>query len=47
VVAATDQDGNKTLITLDARGKPFEVNVPRSGSGTSISYNITRLEYEE
>jgi RHS repeat-associated protein len=47
VAATTDQDGNKTIITPDARGKPFEIKVPRSGSGTSISYNITRYEYDQ
>jgi RHS repeat-associated protein len=47
VVATTDQEGNKTLVTLDARGKPSQVKVPHSGSGTSISYNTTRYEYDQ
>jgi RHS repeat-associated protein len=47
VVATTDKDGNKTLLTLDARGKPFEVKVPHAGSGTTISYNTIRFEYDQ
>jgi RHS repeat-associated protein len=47
VVGRTDQDGNKTIITLDARGKPFEVKVPHASPGGTISYNITRFEYDQ
>src|SRR5205823_942563 len=35
------------LATLDARGKPAEVKVPHSTSGGTITYDITRYEYDQ
>ncbi|MFG1859194.1 DNRLRE domain-containing protein [Actinomadura geliboluensis] len=46
VTATTDQQGTTTKITLDARGKPIKVEVPRKDDG-GILYNTTRLEYDQ
>jgi RHS repeat-associated protein len=47
VVATTDQEGNKTLISLDARGLVSQVQVPHASSGGTISYNTTGFEYDQ
>jgi RHS repeat-associated protein len=47
VVARTDQEGNTTLIGLDARGLVSQVQVPRSSSGGTIAYNTTQYAYDQ
>ncbi len=47
VVARTDQEGNTTLITLDARGLVSQVKVPHSNSGGTISYNTSQFAYDQ
>ncbi|BBH66146.1 hypothetical protein ACTI_28310 [Actinoplanes sp. OR16] len=46
VTSTTDQLGNTTSITYDARGKAVEQKVPRSSEGGTVSYAITRFEYD-
>ncbi|MGP3926293.1 golvesin C-terminal-like domain-containing protein [Streptomyces sp. 8N616] len=46
VVSSTDQEGNKTLISYDERGKQTEVKVPHSGTST-ITYRTTKYEYDQ
>jgi RHS repeat-associated protein len=46
-ISTTDEDGNQTGYTLDARGMTAEVRVPfRNDSGTVV-FNTTRLNYDE
>jgi RHS repeat-associated protein len=47
VKAVTDKAGNKTEITLDARGKPVEVKAPHVNNGGTITYRTARLEYDQ
>lgn len=47
VKAVTDKAGNKTEITMDARGKPVEVRVPHANDAGTITYRTTRLEYDQ
>jgi RHS repeat-associated protein len=47
VVATSDEDGNKTLSTLDARGATVEVKVPHRNDSGTVIYNTTRYEYDE
>ncbi|MEV0663872.1 DNRLRE domain-containing protein [Actinomadura luteofluorescens] len=44
--STTDQEGVTTKVTLDARGKPSKVEVPRKDDG-DIVYNTTRIEYDQ
>jgi len=47
IVATTDEDGNKTQSTLDARGAIVESKVPHRIDSGTIVYNTTRYEYDE
>ncbi|MEV0594882.1 DNRLRE domain-containing protein [Nonomuraea cavernae] len=47
VVASTDETGNTTRITLDARGKPAEVRVPHRNDGGTVTYRTIRYEYDQ
>jgi RHS repeat-associated protein len=48
VVSATDADGNKTLITLDERGKTVQVKAPHTKDGAgNIVYRTTQVEYDQ
>ncbi|WP_262285999.1 DNRLRE domain-containing protein [Micromonospora sp. MA102] len=47
VTATKDQLGNTTEVTLDERGKPTEVKVPHKNDNGTITYRITRYEYDE
>ncbi|SCG67212.1 RHS repeat-associated core domain-containing protein [Micromonospora siamensis] len=47
VVATTDQLGNTTEVSLDARGKPTQVKAPHKNDAGTITYNVTRFEYDE
>ncbi|MBE1605586.1 DNRLRE domain-containing protein [Actinopolymorpha pittospori] len=46
VKSTKDQDGNETLITLDERGKPSQVQVPHKNDG-GVVYHITQYKYDE
>ncbi|WP_433363628.1 DNRLRE domain-containing protein [Actinoplanes sp. CA-142083] len=45
--STTDQVGTTTLATYDAKGQLIEQKVPRSGSGATAIYAITRFEYDQ
>jgi RHS repeat-associated protein len=47
VVSTTDKQGATTLLTLDERAMLAEVKVPHDNPGGTISYRITRYEYDE
>ncbi|MFD6679900.1 golvesin C-terminal-like domain-containing protein [Micromonospora parva] len=47
VTGSTDQLGNTTLTTLDRRGKPTEVKVPYQNVSGTISYRVTKYEYDQ
>ncbi|MET7818024.1 DNRLRE domain-containing protein [Micromonospora zamorensis] len=47
VTGSTDQLGNTTLVNLDRRGKPTEVKVPYKNVSGTISYRITKYEYNQ
>ncbi|MBG6106099.1 MULTISPECIES: DNRLRE domain-containing protein [Micromonospora] len=47
VTGSTDQLGNTTLVNLDRRGKPTEVKVPYKNVSGTISYRITKYEYDQ
>ncbi|MEV6301232.1 DNRLRE domain-containing protein [Actinoplanes sp. NPDC051861] len=47
VVATTDKLGVTTEATLDARGKPSQVKVPHTGEAGSVTYRVTKYEYDE
>ncbi|NUT32038.1 MAG: DNRLRE domain-containing protein [Hamadaea sp.] len=46
VKAAIDKAGARTDYTLDARGKPVEVKAPHVDNAGTITYRITRQEYD-
>ncbi|MET8232186.1 DNRLRE domain-containing protein [Micromonospora sp. NPDC005298] len=46
VTATTDALGVTTEITLDARGKPVQVKVPHKNDNGTITYRITKAEYD-
>ncbi|GAA4491946.1 hypothetical protein GCM10023191_026770 [Actinoallomurus oryzae] len=46
-VSSTDEDGNKTLYTLDERGAVTQVKVPHAKSGDSITYDVTKYTYDQ
>jgi RHS repeat-associated protein len=43
----TDQLGNTTQVVLDPRGKPSEVKVPHINNGGTITYRVTKFEYDQ
>jgi RHS repeat-associated protein len=47
VKATYDKAGNKTEITLDARGEPVEVKIPHKNDAGTITYRTTRYEYDQ
>ncbi|MFC0032530.1 DNRLRE domain-containing protein [Micromonospora chaiyaphumensis] len=47
VTATTDQLGNTTEVTLDPGGNPTEVKVPHKNVNGTITYRVTRYEYDE
>jgi RHS repeat-associated protein len=47
VTGNTDELGNTTLVTLDGRGETTEVKVPYKNVAGTISYRITKYEYDQ
>ncbi len=47
VTSATDQLGNTTTTVVDARGMVAEVKVPHKSVSGTITYRITKYEYDE
>jgi len=47
VVGSTDEAGYTTQTSFDARAKPIEIKIPHLDSGGTISYNVTRYEYDQ
>ncbi|TDD27270.1 hypothetical protein E1287_34920 [Actinomadura sp. KC06] len=45
--STTDEDGNVTLVTLNARGNPAEVRIPHRKDGDNVVYRTTRYEYDQ
>jgi RHS repeat-associated protein len=47
VTATTDQLGNTATTVLDARGMPMEMRIPHKDVSGTITYRITKYEYDE
>ncbi|MEV6815589.1 RHS repeat-associated core domain-containing protein, partial [Micromonospora sp. NPDC051296] len=47
VTATTDQLGNTTEVLLDPRGKPREVKVPHKNESGTITWRVTKYEYDQ
>ncbi|MEV6816248.1 RHS repeat-associated core domain-containing protein, partial [Micromonospora sp. NPDC051296] len=47
VTATTDQLGNTTEVLLDPRGNPREVKVPHKNESGTITWRITKYEYDQ
>jgi RHS repeat-associated protein len=47
VVATSDQLGSTTEHTLDARGMVTETRVPHRNDGGTVTYRVTRYEYDQ
>jgi RHS repeat-associated protein len=45
--SSTDEDGNQTGYTLDARGQTAEVRVPFRDDNGTVVFNTTRFSYDE
>ncbi|MFG2091264.1 DNRLRE domain-containing protein [Spirillospora sp. NPDC048824] len=45
-IETIDQENNKTIVSFDARGKPYQVKVPHKDDG-GIVHNTTRYEYDQ
>lgn len=46
--SSTDADGNKTLVTLDERGKTVQVRAPHSKDAAgNVTYRTTQVEYDQ
>ncbi|MEV0427822.1 DNRLRE domain-containing protein [Micromonospora sp. NPDC050495] len=47
VTATSDQLGYTTEVTLDPLGKPTQVKVPQRNDNGTVSYRITKYEYDQ
>ncbi len=46
-VATTDQEGNRSSVTYDARGAVVEQREPHKNDGGTTIHNTTRFEYDQ